>query len=147
MNIPNHLPAIQRPTLMVVSDVSHATFFALRDRELESAGEITIDYPPKNDTERTSIQTPSGMHSAEQSENLEMEKIHRFSHQLADELRVRVKKDKFEEIYLTASQEHLQQFLDALHSDILALVTRTLPKQVSKESPIEVLLRLYEKTA
>lgn len=147
MNIPNRLPAIQRPTLMVVSDASHALFFALQDRKLENAGDISIDYPPKDDMERTSIQTPSGMHSAEQSENLEMEKIHRFSQQLADELRARVRKNGIDEIYLTASQEHLQQFLNALHPDVRARVTRTLPKQVTKEPPLEILSRLHEKTA
>ncbi len=147
MHIPETVPAIQRPTLLVVSDASHALFFAMRDRELESTGEIAIDYPPKEDMERASIQTPGGTHSAEQSENLGMEKIHRFSHQLAAELHRRLQEGEFEELYLTGSQEHIEQFLEALHPDVRSRVSKTLHKQVTKESPTKILERFYEKTA
>jgi protein required for attachment to host cells len=147
MNIPNNFPMITNRILMVVCDTSHALFYELQNRDLEKIGEVAINYPPKEDIERTSIKTPSGMHSAEQSENLEMEKIHRFSVQLADELHSRLQKNEYKEIYFIAPQERSQQFLDAMCEEVRGLVTRTLQKQVTKESPLEILARLYKKTA
>lgn len=144
MQIPAELPSFERPTLLVVSDSQHALFFEIHNRILEPAGKIEVDYPAKENMQRTSGKAPGGTHFAEQAEKLEDEKEHRFAHLLSHELQHRLQQKTFEELLLTAPQERLTEFIEALHHDIKSRLKKTLPKQLTKESPIEILKRIYE---
>jgi len=144
MHIPEPLYPYKKPTLLVVADGEKALFFSLQERNAESVGEIAIDYPPKNNLERTSTMTPSGMHSAEQSENLGMEKERRFSHILAKELLHRLQQHSYEELILTAPHEHLNEFTEALHNDIQKRLVETIPKLLTKEPLPEILERIQK---
>ena len=145
MHIPEPLFPYEKPTLLVVADGEHALFFSLHQREIQSSGEITIDYPPKENLERTSTMTPSGMHSAEQSENLGMEKERRFSHILAKELLHRLQQKSYEELILTAPHEHLNEFTEALHNDVQKRLVEKIPKLLTKEPLPEILERIQKK--
>ncbi|MFA4845655.1 MAG: host attachment protein [Patescibacteria group bacterium] len=144
MQIPAELPAFPKSTLLVVSDNEHALFFHILDRELTASGKIELHYPDKSDMERTSGLSAGGAHFAEQSEKLEDEGEHRFAHLLAKELHERLQKGTYEEFMLTAPQERLHEFTEALHNDVKAKLVKTYGKQVTKESPIEILKRIHE---
>ncbi|HAU65804.1 MAG: hypothetical protein UT30_C0010G0024 [Candidatus Uhrbacteria bacterium GW2011_GWF2_39_13] len=144
MHIPEPLLAYKKLTLLVVADGEKALFFSLHGRNAEPVGEIDIDYPPKDNLERTSTMTPSGMHSAEQSENLGMEKERRFSHILAKELLQRLQQDTYEELILTAPHEHLNEFTKALHNDVRKRLVDTIPKLLTKEPLPEILERIQK---
>jgi protein required for attachment to host cells len=88
--------------------------------------------------------TPSGMHSAEQSENLGMEKERRFSHILAQELFHRLQQHQYEELILTAPHEHLNEFREALHNDVQKRLVETIPKLLTKEPLPEILERIQK---
>ncbi|MBI4438250.1 host attachment protein [Candidatus Uhrbacteria bacterium] len=144
MQIPAELPAFPTPTLLVVSDNEHALFFRLLDRELTPSGKLELHYPVKDDVERTSGLSAGGAHFAEQSEKLEDEGEHRFAKSLANELYRRLQENDYEEFILTAPQERLNEFVEALHHDVKSKLIKTFGKQVTKESPIEVLKRILE---
>lgn len=144
MQIPAELPAFKKPTLLVVSDNEHALFFTIHDREITPEGKIELHYPAKDDMERTSGQAPSGTHFAVQSEKLEDEGEHRFAHLLAKELHHRLQQGAYEELLLTAPQERMNEFTDALHPDVRARLVKTCGKQLTKESPIDILKRIQE---
>lgn len=139
MQIPEELKPYAHRTLLVVCDSSHALFYSLLDREVSQVGEIFIDYPPKDDVERSSGQSPSGVHFAEENEGLEDEKEKRFSLLLAKELHNRLLKAEFEDLILAAPQERLNEQTQALHPDVLSRIVKTYPKQITKENPIDIL--------
>ena len=143
MQIPDELPAFSKSTLLVVADNEHALFFHLLDRELTASGKIELHYPEKGG-ERTSGLSPGGAHFAEQSEKLEDEGEHRFAHLLAKELHNRLQQHTFEAFLLVAPQERLNEFTESLHPDVKKCLGKTLGKQLTKESPIEILKRLHE---
>ena len=144
MQIPAELPAFSKPTLLVVSDNEHALFFTIHDQELTPSGKIKLHYQDKGDAQRTSGRSPGGAHFAEQSEKLEDEGEHRFAHMLAKELHERLQKGTYEEFMLTAPQERLHEFTNALHTDVKAKLVKTYGKQVTKENPIDILKRIHE---
>ncbi|MBI5794443.1 host attachment protein [Candidatus Uhrbacteria bacterium] len=144
MQIPAELPAFAKSTLLVVSDNEHALFFHVLDRELTASGRIELHYPDKSDDERASGLSPGGAHFAEQSEKLEDEGEHRFAHLLAKELHTRLQQGQYDEFILTAPQERLHEFVEALHNDVKSKLVKTYGKQVTKERPIEVLKRIHE---
>ena len=144
MHIPEELSSFAKPTLLVVSDNEHALFFSIQDRELTASGTIELHYPDKDDTQRTSGRSAGGRHFAEQSEKLEDEGEHRFAHLLAKELHERLQKGTYEEFMLTAPQERLHEFTNALHTDVKAKLVKTYGKQVTKENPIDILKRIHE---
>ena len=142
MHIPEPLSSFQKRTLLVVADGEHALFFSLHDREMEPSGEVSIEYPSKEDMERSSVITPGGRHSAEQSENLNSEKEHRFSHLLANELMHRLQQDQYEDLILTIPQEQQNEFVEALHNDVRSHLIKIIPKLLTNEPPIEILERI-----
>ena len=143
MHIPEELSSFAKPTLLVVSDNEHALFFSIQDRELTASGTIELHYPDKDDAQRTSGRSAGGAHFAEQSEKLEDEGEHRFAHLLAKELHTRLQQHAYEEFILVAPQERLHEFTKALHPDVKPRLVKTLGKQLTKESPLEVLTRLF----
>lgn len=142
MRIPQLLASYTKPTLLVVADGTRAFFFSLFESSVEPAGEITISYPPKENVERTSIRTPSGMHSAEQSENLRIEKERRLAHMLAQELLKRLQQKKYKELIITAPHEYLNEFVEVLHPHVRACLIRTIPKLLTKEPIMKILERI-----
>lgn len=144
MQIPAELPAFSKSTLLVVADNEHALFFQANDRELNPDGKIELHFPDKDDAQRTSDRSPGGAHFAEQSEKLEDEGEHRFAHLLAKELHTRLQHNGYEEFILVAPQERLNEFIEALHPDVKNLMVKTLGKQLTKESPIDILKRIHE---
>ncbi|MBM5789774.1 host attachment protein [Candidatus Parcubacteria bacterium] len=142
MQIPNTLRSFEQKTYIVVCDHESARVFAAHARELEGYETIVSDYPPKDGVERTSTMTPSGMHSAEESENIKQVSASKLFHKLNKTLLHALQSEKFERIIFTVPSDALSELKKSLHQDLLNRTDLFLPKLLTKFAPLEILEHL-----
>lgn len=144
MNIPSELHPFAKSTLIVVTDSVQAKFFHAHDRTVTEAGRLTSDYPPKDNEERASGESPSGIHFAEQSERTEALTRERLYNALSKELMERLQKEEFEELVFTVPQEHYNELKETVHVKLLKLAKIWVPKLLTNDDIKDILIHIEE---
>jgi protein required for attachment to host cells len=144
MNIPLELQPFKHATLIVVTDSVQAKLFLAQDRNVRDAGHITSNYPPKDNEERSSGESPSGIHFAEQSEHTEEITRERLYAALSKELMERLQKKEFEELVFTVPQEHFNELKESVHVQLLKIAKIWVPKLLTNDDIKDILIHIEE---
>ncbi len=127
---------------LVILNHEMARLFLAHDRDMEETQTITSDYPPKENVERASMMTPSGMHSAEESEKIKQISADKLFHKLNDTLVSMRQTDAYERLIFTVPPDTINQLKNTLHRDLLERTDLFLPKILTKCTPMEILEHL-----
>ncbi len=128
MNIPQSIHPFSQKTCLVVADHTHARLFLLEGQTAQEMVSISSEYPPKDNMERTSMVTPSGAHSAEESEQLEKLSWKSLAEKIEHQLMHDLAKHAYEEIIFFIPEDAVRQIQKTMNKDILANTSHLFPK-------------------
>ena len=115
--------AILKPTLVVVTDSgSQAKLFYADNDEFRHVGDVFVD----------TAYEQSGAHADLHSEQWEQSNRLKFYHQLNEELQTRLQNNEAEEIVLCVPEEHKNECLEHLTTDVETRIANIVPKNLHK---------------
>jgi len=144
MQIPHELQAFEKTTLIVVTDSVQAKLFKAKGRMVEYITTLTSDYPPKDNLERSSGQSPSGIHFAEESENIGEVSREKLYAVLSQNLLHRFQEEEFQELVFTVPQEHLGELKESIDIKLLKLAKIWVPKLLTNDDIKDILIHIEE---
>ncbi|MBU0646462.1 host attachment family protein [Patescibacteria group bacterium] len=147
MHIPQEYGQFAEPTMIVATDSQQARLFLARQNLVEEVGVVESHYPPKDDMERTSGQSPSGDHFAEQNESTKTISREKLYQALSEELMNRFHRQEFSSLILAAPEEHLNELRDSLHLDLIKRTQAFIPKLLTSEDLLDIIIHAQDALA
>lgn len=149
MQIPQEHRAFQKPTLLVVSDNTHAKLYKGEDRQFEKIGKVDQDYYPYADANRNLTTKSSGdkttdVYATEQSENIKDSARKHLYTNLNKELMHRLQDKAFEQLIITAPKEDMNELKGALNNKLVKTIKVTVPKTLTKMSEMDIIKHVEE---
>lgn len=142
MQIPNQIPAFENKTCLVVMDHEQARVFFINDQTMEEKETITSDYPSRDDMERTSMVTPSGGHSAEESEKMKQISLKKLVAKINNFLLHAFQEKQFEDLIFTVPSNAIHALKESLPTVLQKQTPRFIPKILTKNSLTDILEHL-----
>ena len=145
-HLPDAMPDIEKPTLIVICDSHHCRFIELGKHTLMGDGEIVSKEETFTDHEGR-FQSPAavgkgGMISGGGDLNqAEDNRLHEFSNQAAKRIHDIVMQKGIAQLYLSAPNKFLPLLKKHLHTDVSKILKAALDGNYVKETPKQLLTR------
>ncbi len=139
--LPDAMPDVEKPTLLVVCDTHHCKFIDVGNHTLLVSGTIDskeADYSDKEGQYQSSTGVIGGMADTNPTEK---NRLHEFANDVATHLAHVVQAQKIEEVYVSAPNKFLGELKKHIAKPVQKLIQKMVDGNFAKESPLEVLLR------
>ena len=136
IKLPDAMPDVVRPTLMVICDSHHCTLFNIGGH-LVVEKEIIQSHEHVS-TDRTSVMSGVGLGDSNPQEE---HRLREFSNTLMARLEVLIREQKIEEMYLSAPSKCLSALKQHMPTAVEKVLVLALDGNFAKEAPMSVLAR------
>ncbi len=141
LHLPDSMPAINQPTLFVVSGTHECRFVGASGRTLFEEDVLTSHEHEFTD-HQTEMRGPSGVTSGVGDHNqVEQHRLREFAHAIIKRIEHSVREGKVEAIYITAPDKMLAQLKKEMTPSLEKVIQKYLDGNFQKESVLEVALR------
>lgn len=144
MHIPQDYKQFDQPTMIVTTDSEQAKLFLANRNIMEAVGVIDSHYPSQENPERSSGQSPSGNHFAEQSEKTKVTSREKLYHLLSEDLMHRLQDNEFIHLIIAVPQEHQNELQESLHINLIKITQAFIPKLLTNEDMLDVIIHARE---
>jgi protein required for attachment to host cells len=140
ITLPDVMPEITEPTLLVVCDSHHCKLFNVGGHTILMKEEVTSDEPHFTDRQSTKQSGGSSIGIGE-TEQIEENRLRTFANMLIARLEAIIKEQKISALYLSAPSKFLSLLKKDMPKSLSPLLTSIIDGNFVKESPRDILVR------
>lgn len=144
MHIPQEYGRFLEPTLIVATDSEKARLFLAKENIVEEVAVIDSRYPPRENIERASGQTPGGSHFSEQSETIKVISREKLYRALSEDLMHRLQNNEFSKLIIAVPEEHLNELQESLHIKLIKITEGLIPKLLTGEDMLDIVIHAHQ---